>query len=403
MTRDYRSDFPLLQELMNEKPLVYLDSAATSQKPRQVLDTLSRYYHRQNANVHRGVYTLAAIATDLYEAARIKVAHFLNAHSDREIVYTRGTTEAINLVAFGYARNVLKIGDEIVTTISEHHSNLVPWQRVAQLTGAKLKFLPLQADGTINLADAVATITERTKVVAIAHISNVLGTIHPVRQLAAIAHAKGAALVVDAAQSVPHLPIDVQELDCDFLAFSGHKAYGPTGIGVLYGKRDMLDKVEPVQFGGEMIDVVDLYDSTWKETPWKFEAGTMPIAEAIALGEALDYLLEIGMEEVHHTVRDVTEYAYQQLTALPGVTTYGPVARGGLVTFNLGSIHPHDVATVLDTEGVAVRAGHHCAQPLMQWLGVNATVRASFGIYNTRADVDKLIKALHVAKELFHQ
>ncbi|MGZ4107671.1 MAG: aminotransferase class V-fold PLP-dependent enzyme, partial [Tumebacillaceae bacterium] len=228
-------------------------------------------------------------------------------------------------------------------------------------------------------------------------------TIHPVRQLAAIAHAKGAALVVDAAQSVPHLPIDVQELDCDFLAFSGHKAYGPTGIGVLYGKRDMLDKVEPVQFGGEMIDVVDLYDSTWKETPWKFEAGTMPIAEAIALGEALDYLLEIGMEEVHHTVRDVTEYAYQQLTALPGVTTYGPVARGGLVTFNLGTIHPHDVATVLDTEGVAVRAGHHCAQPLMQWLGVSATVRASFGIYNTRADVDKLIKALHVAKELFHQ
>ena len=400
--RDYRADFPLLGHTMNGTPLIYLDTAATAQKPQSVLDALQTYYREQNANVHRGVYTLAAVATDQYERARQKAARFLHAPSTAEIIFTRGTTDALNLVAFGYVLPRLGPGDEIVTTVAEHHSNLVPWQRIAKRTGAKLKFLPQHEDGTLDLEAAARTITPRTKAVAIAHISNVLGTIHPLRQLADLAHEKGSVLIVDAAQSVPHLPVDVTALDCDFLAFSGHKAYGPTGIGVLYGKQHLLAEMEPTQFGGEMIDAVGLYDSSWKDAPWKFEAGTPPIAEAVALGHALDYLSGIGMERVHEIVREVTDYAYRQLSAFEGLTLYGPTGeRGGVITFNLGTLHPHDVATVLDSEGIAVRAGHHCAQPLMRSLGVNATVRASFGLYNTREEVDKLVGVLREAKEFF--
>lgn len=402
--RVLRDDFPLLARSAHGKPLVYLDSAATSQKPQHVLDTLDRCYRMHNANVHRGVYELAAEATDLYEAAREKTARFLGAPSAQQIVFTRGTTESLNLVAFGYAMPRLQPGDEIVTTLAEHHSNLVPWQQVAKRTGARLTFLPLLPDGTLDLEAAEKWITSRTKLVTIAHVSNVLGTVHPIRHLADLAHRVGAAFVVDAAQSVPQRPVDVTALDCDFLAFSGHKAYGPTGVGVLYGKREMLKGTDPLLFGGEMIDRVELTDSTWKDAPWKLEAGTPPILQAIGLGAALDYLSEIGMDRIRRAAQDLTRYAYVSLADLEGIRIYGPgpgTERGDLLTFNLGDIHPHDIATVLDSEGIAVRAGHHCCQPTMRWLGVPATVRASFALYNTRADVDRLVDGLRKAKELF--
>ncbi|MCX7570049.1 cysteine desulfurase [Tumebacillus sp. DT12] len=402
--RVLRDDFPLLARSSHGKPLVYLDSAATSQKPQLVLDTLDRCYRLHNANVHRGVYELAAEATDLYEAAREKTARFLGAPSGQQIVFTRGTTESLNLVAFGYAMPRLQPGDEIVTTLAEHHSNLVPWQQVAKRTGARLTFLPLLPDGTLDLEAAEKKINPRTKLVTIAHVSNVLGTVHPIRRLADLAHRVGAALVVDAAQSVPQRLVDVMALDCDFLAFSGHKAYGPTGVGVLYGKREMLQRTDPLLFGGEMIDRVELTDSTWKDAPWKLEAGTPPILQAIGLGAALDYLSGIGMDRIHRAVQDLTRYAYVSLADLEGISLYGPgpgTERGDLLTFNLGDIHPHDIATVLDSEGIAVRAGHHCCQQAMRWLGVPATVRASFALYNTRADVDRLVDGLRKAKELF--
>ncbi|HEU4965843.1 MAG TPA: cysteine desulfurase [Bacilli bacterium] len=398
-----RDDFPLLQQQMNDHPLAYLDNAATTQKPQQVLDALHTYYTRYNANVHRGVYALAAEATDRYEASRAKVAKFLNAPSAQQILFTKGTTEAINLVAMGMILPFLRVGDEIVVTGAEHHSNLIPWQRIAKLGGATLKFIPLKADGTLDLDAARKLIHHRTRAIAVAQISNVLGTEHPIQELAAIAKEKNAVLVVDAAQSVPHGPVDVQQLGCDFLAFSGHKAYGPTGIGVLYGKPELLEKMEPLQYGGEMIDKVELHTATYKEAPWKFEAGTPPIAEAIALGEAVDYLQDIGMEAIHAHTKALTEYAYEQLQAVDGLTIYGPppAQRGGLIAFNLGNVHAHDIATVLDSRGIAVRAGHHCCQPLMRWLGVSSTVRASFGLYNTRAEIDRLAAALREAKEVF--
>ncbi|TCP55680.1 cysteine desulfurase/selenocysteine lyase [Tumebacillus sp. BK434] len=393
-----KRDFPLLQQLMNGKPLIYLDSAATTQKPQQVLDAMHRYYTSQNANVHRGVYALAATATDLYEGAREKAARFLNASSPREIVFTRGTTEALNLVAAGWLRPRLQPGDEILTTVAEHHSNLIPWQMAAKAAGARLRFFPLEADGTLDLAKAAGCITPRTRAIAIAHISNVLGTIHPLQELAALAHRQGAVLIVDAAQSAAHHPLDVQQLDCDFLAFSGHKLYGPTGIGVLYGKSGLLADTEPVQYGGEMIDEVELFDASWKDAPWKLEAGTPPIAEAAGLAAAIDYLEVIGRDNIKRQIESLAAYACDQLSALDGITLYGPQKRGGVAAFNLDGAHPHDVATVLDAAGIAVRAGHHCAQPLMRWLGAAATVRASFGIYNTRADVDALTAALREAK-----
>jgi len=397
-----KAEFPILHQDVNGHPLVYLDNAATSQKPRSVIEAVKRYYERDNANVHRGVHTLGSRATDAYEGAREKTARFLNAASPREIVFTRGTTAGLNLVAHGYARQVLREGDEIVITPAEHHSNLIPWQQAAKATGATLKYLPLQPDGTVRLEDVEKTVTERTKLVAIAYVSNVLGTVHPVGKIAEIAHRKGAVIVVDGAQSAPHLKVDVQALDVDFYAFSGHKMCGPTGIGALYGKARLLEKMEPVEYGGEMIDFVELYDSSWKEIPWKFEGGTPIIAGAVGLGAAIDFLEGVGLDEIDRHGRRLAAYAVDRLSAIAGVSIYGPKEnRAGLVTFNLGDVHPHDVATVLDAEGIAIRAGHHCCQPLMRWLQVSATARASFYLYNTEQDVDRLADALVKTKEFF--
>ncbi|EID45623.1 cysteine desulfurase [Parageobacillus thermoglucosidasius] len=400
-TKEIRRLFPILDQKVNGKPLVYLDNAATSQKPLSVIETLDRYYREYNSNVHRGVHTLGTKATDAYEGAREKVRRFINAKSTQEIIFTRGTTAALNMVATSYGRANLQEGDEIVITYMEHHSNLIPWQQAAKQTGATLKYIPLQADGTIDMKDVEATVTENTKIVAVAHVSNVLGTINPIKEIARVAHQRGAVIVVDAAQSAPHMKIDVQDLDCDFLAFSGHKMCGPTGIGVLYGKRELLEKMEPVEFGGEMIDFVDLYESTWKELPWKFEGGTPIIAGAVGLGAAIDFLEDIGLDHIAAHEQELAQYALERLSAIKGLAIYGPKHRGGLVTFNIEGVHPHDVATVLDAEGIAIRAGHHCAQPLMKWLNVTATARASFYLYNTKEEIDQFVDALQKAKEYF--
>ncbi|PRS75467.1 cysteine desulfurase [Bacillus sp. LNXM65] len=400
-SKDVREQFPILHQQVNGHDLVYLDSAATSQKPRVVIDAMNEYYRSYNSNVHRGVHTLGTKATDAYEGAREKVRAFIRASSVQEIIFTRGTTTALNTVAISYARANLKEGDEIVITHMEHHANIIPWQQAAKATGATLKYIPLQEDGTLSLEDVKQTVTHQTKIVAVTHVSNVLGTINPIKEIAKIAHDHGAIIVVDGAQSTPHMQIDVQDLDCDFFAFSGHKMCGPTGIGVLYGKKDLLNNMEPAEFGGEMIDFVDLYDSTWKELPWKFEAGTPIIAGAVGLGKAIDFLNDIGMEEVSRYEHQLATYALERFKEFDGATVYGPQHRAGLVTFNLDDVHPHDASTVLDTEGVAIRAGHHCAQPLMKWLGVSATARASFYLYNTEEEIDELIAALRKTKEYF--
>jgi cysteine desulfurase/selenocysteine lyase len=399
--KELRKLFPILDQEVNGKPLVYLDSAATSQKPLPVIEAVNNYYREYNSNVHRGVHTLGTKATDAYEGAREKVRRFIGAKSTEEIIFTRGTTTAINLVAASYGRANLREGDEIVITYMEHHSNIIPWQQVAKQTGATLKYIPLQEDGTIRLEDVENTVTPNTKIVAVVHVSNVLGTINPVKQIAEIAHRNGAVIVVDGAQSTPHMKINVQELDCDFFAFSGHKMCGPTGIGVLYGKKALLEKMEPIEFGGEMIDFVGLYESTWKELPWKFEGGTPIIAGAIGLGAAIDFLEEVGLDQIAKHEHKLAQYALEQMSQIEGITIYGPKERAGLVTFNLDDVHPHDVATVLDAEGIAVRAGHHCAQPLMKWLNVTATARASFYLYNTEEEIDKLVLALKKTKEYF--
>ncbi|MFG6148147.1 cysteine desulfurase [Halobacillus sp. B23F22_1] len=396
-----RDAFPILHQEVNGHPLVYLDSSATSQKPNQVIEKLEEYYRGYNSNVHRGVHSLGTKATDEYEGAREKVRRFINAESTQEVIFTRGTTTAINTVAASYGRDNLQEGDEIVITPMEHHSNIIPWQQIAKETGASLKYMPLQADGTISLDDAENTITDQTKIVAIMQVSNVLGTINPIKELGTIAHKHGAVILVDGAQSAPHMKIDVQNMDCDFYAFSGHKMCGPTGIGVLYGKRSLLKEMEPVEFGGEMIDFVNLYDSTWKELPWKFEGGTPIIAGAVGLGAAIDFLTEIGLEEIEAHEHKLAQYAQQKMSEIEGLTIYGPKERAGLVTFNISDVHPHDVATVLDAEGIAVRAGHHCAQPLMRWLDVTATARASFYLYNTEDDIDRLVQGLQTTKEYF--
>lgn len=401
---DIRRQFPILNQEVNGKPLVYLDSSATSQKPIQVIEAVEKYYKEINSNVHRGVHTLGTRATDAYEGAREKVRKFINAKSTQEVIFTRGTTTALNTVAASYAAANLTAGDEIVITYMEHHSNIIPWQQVAKRTGAQLKYIPLQEDGTISIEDARATITPNTKVVSVMQVSNVLGVINPVKEIAKIAHENGAIMVVDGAQSAPHMKIDVQDLDCDFLAFSGHKMLAPTGIGVLYGKKHLLEKMEPIEFGGEMIDFVHLYESTWKELPWKFEAGTPIIAGAIGLGAAIDFLNEIGLENIAEHEHKLAAYALDKMSSVPGMTIYGPqdpAKRAGLVTFNIDDVHPHDVATVLDAEGIAVRAGHHCAQPLMKWLKATATARASFYLYNTEDDIDKLVEGLVKTKEYF--
>ncbi|WP_315370734.1 cysteine desulfurase [Paenibacillus xylanexedens] len=402
MNPSIREQFPILHQEINGHPLVYLDSAATSQKPHAVIEAVKHYYEYENSNVHRGVHTLGSRATDAYEGAREKVAKFINARRTQEIIFTRGTTTALNLVASSYARANCKEGDEIVITQMEHHSNLIPWQQVAKETGATLKYIPLQPDGHIELADVEKTITNNTKIVAIAYVSNVMGLIHPVKQIAEIAHRNGAVIVVDGAQSTPHMKVDVQDLNCDFYALSGHKMCGPTGIGALYGKKALLESMEPIEFGGEMIDDVGLYESNWKELPWKFEGGTPIIAGAVGLGAAIDFLEQIGMDEIAHHESVLVAYATERLAEIDGLTIYGPAKRHvGVVTFNLGDVHPHDVATVLDASGVAIRAGHHCCQPLMRWLEVSSTARASFYLYNNEQDVDRLVSALIQTKEYF--
>lgn len=397
-----REQFPILHQQVNGHPLVYLDSAASSQKPKAVIDALMHYYEWDNANVHRGVHTLGSRATEGYENARIKVAKFIGAKHAEEIIFTRGTTTAINLVASSYGEANVAEGDEIVITQMEHHSNLIPWQQLALRKKATLKYIPMQPDGHIELDDVEKTITDKTKIVAIAYVSNVLGVVNPVKAIAEIAHRHGAIIAVDGAQSTPHMKIDVQELDCDLYTLSGHKMCAPTGIGALYGKKQLLEAMEPIEFGGEMINDVGLYESTWKELPGKFEGGTPIIAGAIGLSAAIDFLESIGMDAIQAHEKELANYAMSRLSEIEGVTLYGPRHREvGVITFNLLDVHPHDVATVLDTKGVAIRAGHHCCQPLMRWLEASSTARASFYLYNTKQDIDSLVEALIQTKEYF--
>ncbi|EOI57542.1 cysteine desulfurase [Enterococcus gilvus] len=399
-----RKDFPILFQEVNDEPLVYLDNAATTQKPTQVLDVLRHYYEHDNANVHRGVHTLAERATKDYEDSREKVRAFINAKETAEVLFTRGTTTGLNWLARSYGDAFIEEGDEIVISYMEHHSNIIPWQQLAERKGATLRYVPLTTEGFLDSAAVKEIINEKTAIVSLAYVSNVLGVINPIKEMTELAHANNAVMIVDGAQAAPHMTVDVQELDADFFAFSGHKMCGPTGIGVLYGKRQWLEQMEPVEFGGEMIDFVNLYESTWKELPWKFEAGTPNIAGAIALGAAIDYLNEIGMENIHHYEQELVAYVLPKLQAIGGVTVYGPQdpeQHTGVIAFNLEGIHPHDVATALDMEGVAVRAGHHCAQPLMNYLNLPATARASFYFYNTKEDADRLIEAIQATKEFF--
>lgn len=395
--------FPILEQLIHDEPLVYLDNAATTQKPQVVLETLLDYYQTDNANVHRGVHTLAERATSRYEAARERVGQFIHAASVKEVLFTRGTTTGLNWVAH-FAAQILQPGDEVLISIMEHHANIIPWQQVCQQTGAKLVYVYLK-EGYLDMEDLQAKLSSKTKFVALAHVSNVLGVINPIKEITQLAHQVGAIMVVDGAQSTPHMPIDVVDLDVDFFAFSGHKMLGPTGIGVLYGKEKWLSQMEPVEFGGEMIDFVYEQSATWKELPWKFEAGTPNMAGAIGLAKAIDVLEEIGMEQVLRHEEELMAYLFPKLQAMPGIEIYGPknlALRSGVISFNVKGLHPHDVATALDYEGIAVRAGHHCAQPLLAHLGVTSTVRASFYLYNTKEDCDKLIDALEKTKEFFN-
>ena len=398
-----RKDFPILDQIVNDEPLVYLDNAATTQKPKAVLEAVNRYYREDNANVHRGVHTLAERATASYEAARETVRRFINASSTKEVLFTRGTTTGLNWIG-RFAEEILEEGDEVLISIMEHHSNIIPWQEACRKTGAKLVYAYLK-DGGLDLEDFREKLTDRTKFVSITHASNVLGVINPIQELAQLAHEKGAIMVVDGAQSVPHMKIDVQKLDADFFVFSGHKMAGPTGIGILYGKEHYLNQMSPVEFGGEMIDFVYEQSATWKELPWKFEAGTPNMAGAIGLATAIDYLEAIGMDAIEHHEQELIAYVFPKLQAIEGLKIYGSqdlAKRSGVISFNLGNLHPHDLATALDYEGVAVRAGHHCAQPLIQYLEVPATARASFYLYNTKEDCDKLVEALIKTKEFFN-
>jgi len=396
-----RKDFKILTETMNNKPLVYLDSAATALKPTAVLEAMDVYNMKKTANVHRGVYQLGAEATDLYEGARATVAKFMNAASEREIVFTRGVTEALNLVATSYGLHNLKPGDEILTTELEHHSSFLPWQNVAKVTGATLKLIPLNEEGRLTAENVKSVLTENTKVIAFNYVSNVMGYVAPVKEICQLAKEKGAVTIVDAAQAAPHLPMDVQDLGCDFLAITAHKLYGPTGTGALYGRFDLLNNMEPMTFGGEMIDLVEIEASTFKEAPMRFEAGTPPIAGAIGLAAATKYVEELGWDNIHNHEMALRDYALAELGKIDGVTIFNPTTDTAIISFNVDGIHPHDMATIYDVNGVCVRAGHHCAQPLMRWLKQPATLRASFSIYNTKEDVDTLVRATIAGKETF--
>ncbi|NTW97745.1 MAG: cysteine desulfurase [Oscillochloris sp.] len=399
-----RREFPILQQQVNGKPLAFLDSGASSQKPRQVIECLEDYYRRYNANVHRGVYKLSEEATFAYERARGKVARFIGANNKREIIFTRNSTEAINLVAYAWGGANIREGDRILLTIMEHHSNIVPWQMLAQRTGAKLDYIGLTPEGRLDLSDLDRKLSQGVKLVAVTHQSNVLGTINPVAMLAERAHAVGAKILLDGAQSVPHMPVDVKALGCDFIAFSGHKMCGPTGIGALWARRSILEAMPPFLGGGSMIEVVGLESSTYAEVPARFEAGTPAIGEAIALGEACDFLSGVGMDSIYQHEQELLGYALDRLAGVAGLRILGPQdteQRGAALSFTLEGVHPHDVAAILDGEGVAVRAGHHCTQPLHRFYDIPATTRASFYIYNTAEEVDRLAVGLEKARKLF--
>lgn len=397
-----RQDFPILHQRVHGRPLAYLDNANTTQKPRAVIAATERYYAEDNANVHRSTHLLSERATQAYEGARVKVQRFINAASPREIVFTRGCTESINLVAGSWGRANLKPGDEVVLTWLEHHSNIVPWQIVCEQTGARLRVVPIDDAGEVSLEAFEDTIGERTRFVSIIHVSNALGTVNPVREMIALAHRRGVPVLVDGAQAVPHLPVDVQELDCDFYAFSAHKMYGPTGIGALYGRADLLEAMPPWQGGGDMIASVTFEKTTYNTLPYKFEAGTPNIAGAVGFGAAVDYLRQFDMGAIVRHERDLLAYATARLEAVPGVRLVGRAReRLGVVSFVMEGVHPHDVGTVLDRQGVAVRTGQHCAQPAVERFGVPATVRASFGLYNTREEIDALVDGLALVREIF--
>ena len=396
-----REDFPILSRQVYGKPLVYLDNAATTQKPLQVLDAMREEYLNVNANVHRGVHYLSQQATELHEAARETVRQFINARKTEEVVFTRGTTEAINLVAATFCQSQMQAGDEVLVTDMEHHSNIVPWQLQAELRGIVVRHLPITDDGLLVCCDDIAThLTERTKLVSIAHVSNVLGTVNPVRRIIEAAHEKGIPVLVDAAQSAPHMPIDVQQLDCDFLAFSGHKMYGPTGIGVLYGKEEWLDSLPPYQGGGEMIDRVSWEKTTFERLPFKFEAGTPDYVATHGLATAINYLRSIGLDAIEAHEQELATYCREQLQTIEGITIYGN-APSGPISFNVGDIHHLDIGTLLDRLGIAVRTGHHCAQPLMTRLGIQGTVRASFALYNTKEEIDIFVAGLRRVVQMF--
>jgi cysteine desulfurase/selenocysteine lyase len=401
--REIRKDFPILDQRVNGHRLVYLDNAASSQRPRVVLDALVRYYERDHANVHRGIHELSTRATEAYERARATMARYIGASDPDEVVFVRGTTEGINLVASAWGPDNIARGDEIVLTVLEHHSNIVPWQLLARRTGARLKWLDIDEDGRLRLDQLDDLLTDRTRLVCVTHVSNSLGTINPVAEIVEAAHRKGALALVDGAQAAPHLPIDVAAIGCDFYAFSGHKMCGPTGIGVLWGRRELLEEMSPYQGGGEMIEIVQLDESTYKSAPHKFEAGTPNVADAVALGAAVDYLRRVGLERLHAHELDLVSYALELCDRLPQFHQLGPLGddRAGVLSFELEGIHPHDVGQLLNDQGIAVRAGHHCNQPLMRRLGLGATTRASFYLYNDRDDVEALYEGLRQALEFF--
>jgi len=399
-----RRDFPILTRTIHGRPLVYLDSGASSQRPLAVIDAVSHYEQTSHANIHRGVYVLSEEATAAYEQAHVRVGQFINADWD-EVVFTRNTTEALNLVAYAWGLHTLRAGDEVVVTQMEHHSNIVPWQQIARHTGATVRYIRVDAQGHLDLEHAATLIGPCTKMVSVTHVSNVLGTVNPVRELGEMAHVHGALLCVDGAQSIPHMPIDVRALGCDFFAFSGHKMLGPTGIGGLYGKRQLLEQMEPFLYGGDMISEVTFEGARWNELPWKFEAGTPAIAQGIGLAVAVEYLQGLGMTAVQAHEHTLVQYALERLGQMRDIEVYGPAAdqRGGVVSFNLSGAHPHDMASILDQHGVAIRAGHHCAMPLMHVLGINGTCRASFYVYNSVDEIDVLVEAIGEARRILQR
>jgi len=399
---EIRKDFPILKQKVHGKPLVYFDNGATSQKPQQVIDALSRYYSAENSNIHRGVHDLSERATAAYETAREKIRAFINAPTDKEIIFVRGTTEAINLVAQSYGRSFLKTGDEIIVSAMEHHSNIVPWQILCEQVGAYLRVIPINHDGEILMDEYRRLLNERTKLVSVTHVSNALGTVVPVKEIVALAHQRGVPVLLDGAQAVPHLKVDVQDLGCDFYAFSGHKVFGPTGVGVLYGRAEMLEKMPPYQSGGDMISLVTFEKTHYNVLPYKFEAGTPNIAGGIGLGAAIDYLDGLDWQQVEAHERQLLSYATDQLSKIDAVRIIGTAEeKAGVVSFVIEHVHAHDVGTILDQEGVAIRAGHHCAMPVMQRFGVPATARASFAFYNTTAEIDVMVQAIHRVLKVF--